>query len=525
MSNVKEDSPTPPESSAGREELGLDVVFDQERLSKGPITNAYECHVCSACKQQFDSPDLVVLFEEEAFHTECFCCGECGSVVDATQEFLVLEGGSPLCSSCSPSCHACGEKVLSRHVGVLNKDFHEACLKCSQCQKVFGAVAKVYSCGGGEPCCAECVTPVFDETWSPHSGGHTHTPGRTRRESASSSCDMQALLTNTVTVATPTHRTLPPRLETLSQTVSDLPAARFHTLLRPSFSVPVLSSQPRSEEPLSLSSLKAILYDELGVSLLMNYCVEMCCIELVIFWLDVEHFRYFDGDNEDMKLFAHHIMLKYIGYYAELPIELRRETAAWIVEEMQKTTFSQEMFNEAQEHVYQLMERTVLEGFLQHQDGRHYLEALVSRDNHRREKQREIELQMSKPILAIVTKFDKRHLDTKFYVYEIQVLLGEEQFMIYRRYSEFHSLQQELKAALPDHIKLPPLPKKIIFGRSQTKQVAQQRMMELQAYLQGVLSMPAEVSHCRVLLAFLAQTGTDKEDEAFNARLLQSQQA
>ena len=47
-----------------------------------------------------------------------------------------------------------------------------------------------------------------------------------------------------------------------------------------------------------------------------------------------------------------------------------------------------EMFNEAQEHVYQLMERTVLEGFLQHQDGRHYLEALVSRDNHRREKQR-----------------------------------------------------------------------------------------------------------------------------------------
>ena len=97
---------------------------------------------------------------------------------------------------------------------------------------------------------------------------------------------------------------------------------------------------------------------------LMNYCVEMCCIELVIFWLDVEHFRYFDGDNEDMKLFAHHIsecqypslpsppsppsplslacaVLKYIGYYAELPIELRRETAAWIVEEMQKTTFSQ----------------------------------------------------------------------------------------------------------------------------------------------------------------------------------------
>jgi len=30
----------------------------------------------------------------------------------------------------------------------------------------FGTINKVYA-SGGEPCCAECVTPVFSEAWSP----------------------------------------------------------------------------------------------------------------------------------------------------------------------------------------------------------------------------------------------------------------------------------------------------------------------------------------------------------------------
>ena len=39
----------------------------------------------------------------------------------------------------------------------------------------------------------------------------------------------------------------------------------------------------------------------------MNFCVEDCSIELVVFWLDVEHFRSFSGDDDGMKLFAHHL--------------------------------------------------------------------------------------------------------------------------------------------------------------------------------------------------------------------------
>ena len=39
----------------------------------------------------------------------------------------------------------------------------------------------------------------------------------------------------------------------------------------------------------------------------MNFCVGDSSIELILFWLDVEHFKYFDGDKDDTKLFAHHI--------------------------------------------------------------------------------------------------------------------------------------------------------------------------------------------------------------------------
>ena len=38
-----------------------------------------------------------------------------------------------------------------------------------------------------------------------------------------------------------------------------------------------------------------------------NFCTRECSIELVMFWLDVEHFRLFDGDQEDLKLLAQHI--------------------------------------------------------------------------------------------------------------------------------------------------------------------------------------------------------------------------
>ena len=51
------------------------------------------------------------------------------------------------------------------------------------------------------------------------------------------------------------------------------------------------------------------------------------------------------------------------------------------------------------------------------------------------------------------------------------------------RYSDFHTLHHDLKTFCPSEL-FPPIPKKIYFGRSQTRTVAQQRMKELEGYLQ-----------------------------------------
>ena len=56
-------------------------------------------------------------------------------------------------------------------------------------------------------------------------------------------------------------------------------------------------------------------------------------------------------------------------------------------------------------------------------------------------------------------------------------------FLSFYRYSEWYSLNQTLRKAFPLEI-FPPLPKKIFLGRSQKRTVAQQRMGELQQYLQ-----------------------------------------
>ena len=94
---------------------------------------------CSACGKVFEETDMVVLFDSDILHTSCFSCGRCGNRVDPTKQFLILDDGSPLCFSCSPACHMCGEQISSNHVWVVNKDFHESCLKCYQCRRVSNA--------------------------------------------------------------------------------------------------------------------------------------------------------------------------------------------------------------------------------------------------------------------------------------------------------------------------------------------------------------------------------------------------
>lgn len=91
---------------------------------------------CRSCGNALEYSDMVLVFDTDTYHAQCFNCGQCKCPVDPSQGFLVLEDGSPLCRDCSPTCHVCRQKIVSSHVNVLNKDFHEDCLRCSVCEKV-----------------------------------------------------------------------------------------------------------------------------------------------------------------------------------------------------------------------------------------------------------------------------------------------------------------------------------------------------------------------------------------------------
>lgn len=90
---------------------------------------------CSCCCKMIED-STAIQFEDKLYHTSCFRCAQCGSVVELTgQQMLVLDG-SPLCMACSPTCWSCKKKITESHMKVLDQDFHEDCLKCVRCDKV-----------------------------------------------------------------------------------------------------------------------------------------------------------------------------------------------------------------------------------------------------------------------------------------------------------------------------------------------------------------------------------------------------
>lgn len=93
--------------------------------------------LCTGCNLSIThNDDLIVQLHEELYHVYCFQCIQCGNKIDPKVDYILIEDGKPLCGSCIPECHACGETILSKHVHVIDKDFHEQCLLCTFCRKV-----------------------------------------------------------------------------------------------------------------------------------------------------------------------------------------------------------------------------------------------------------------------------------------------------------------------------------------------------------------------------------------------------
>ena len=71
---------------------------------------------------------------------------------------------------------------------------------------------------------------------------------------------------------------------------------------------------------------------------MLNFCVADDSVEWVVFSLDVEHFKHFDGSQDDLKLLASCIILKYKVEMAEILVDLPTEMVERITQDVELNT-------------------------------------------------------------------------------------------------------------------------------------------------------------------------------------------
>lgn len=91
---------------------------------------------CLTCGMRMEENDTMVCLGAEFYHATCIVCGKCGGAIEPSEEVFVHNGSSVVCKQCAPKCSSCGEEVDYKYIHVLNKDYHDSCLKCSHCNTV-----------------------------------------------------------------------------------------------------------------------------------------------------------------------------------------------------------------------------------------------------------------------------------------------------------------------------------------------------------------------------------------------------
>lgn len=114
------------------EDLGITIIVQCDR-------NACEPAKCLTCGGRLKENDSIVCLGTELCHASCIVCDRCGGAIKSSDEVFVHNNGSSVfCKDCVPKCSACGEKVGCNYIHALNKDYHDSCLKCPQCNEVRG---------------------------------------------------------------------------------------------------------------------------------------------------------------------------------------------------------------------------------------------------------------------------------------------------------------------------------------------------------------------------------------------------
>jgi len=105
----------------------------------------------------------------------------------------------------------------------------------------------------------------------------------------------------------------------------------------------------------------------------------------------------------------------------------------------------------------------------------------------------------------------------RHYEYQIEVIRDGERYEILRRYSEFYKLQVSLINKFPieggqgeiSQRIIPYIPGKVYLGRSQTLEVAEIRLPELNLYIKELLALESRISLCKEVVDFFAFTEKD----------------
>eukprot|EP00051_Salpingoeca_urceolata_P020525 m.309093 g.309093 ORF g.309093 m.309093 type:complete len:393 (+) comp19635_c0_seq1:1201-2379(+) len=235
-----------------------------------------------------------------------------------------------------------------------------------------------------------------------------------------------------------------------------------------------------------LARLATILDDDAATDLFIEFCAESFCIEDILFWIDVQQFRNFDGAQEDIDTYGTSIVRKYLLPSSELSVVLTATLRQPLVYAYNTSAcFDLDSFSLAQAHVFERLERKTLQRFFKSRFGARYFEQQVSSAS---QKQEQFDVACA-PVKATITDFDKRRdAGTKFYMYGLLVETADSgQYRIWRRYSQLAQLHNALCSAFPNHSSS-LFPPKILFARSQVRSVAERRRLELNNYLAGVFA-------------------------------------
>lgn len=97
------------------------------------MSSASVTRVCKKCNTNILEAHAYELGDDR-WHTHCFKCLECDSLLGCNSNFLVLGDGNLICSNCTYDCKQCGKKIDDLAILTGDQAYCSNCFKCRACK-------------------------------------------------------------------------------------------------------------------------------------------------------------------------------------------------------------------------------------------------------------------------------------------------------------------------------------------------------------------------------------------------------